>query len=62
MITYPSPGTFPVENAVELMSGNPTYEFGAALNPLLKWQFEKAKQNGLSWEHTQNIYFNTMLK
>ena len=62
MITYPSPGTFPVEDAVELMSGNSIYEFGTTLNPLVKWQFEKVKKNGLSWEHTRNIYFNTMLK
>lgn len=62
MITYPSPGTFTIDNDVSLMSGNPIYEFGPTLNPLLKWQFDKVKQNGLSWERTQNIYFNTMLK
>lgn len=62
MITYPSPGTFPTEKAVALMDNNPIYQFGPSLNPLLKWQFEKTKHNGLSWEHTHNIYFNTMLK
>lgn len=61
MITYPSDGTFPVVDAIKLMSDNPIYQFGSNLNPLLKWQFEKVKQKGLSWERTQNIYFNSML-
>ena len=63
MITYPSPGTFPVEKRCRTDVWKPPPTNSALpLNPLLKWQFEKAKQNGLSWEHTQNIYFNTMLK
>lgn len=62
VITYPSAGTYDSDAYVKTINNNPRYWDLGAFDPLAKWQLTQAIRNSLSWDHTNNLYFRTLIE
>lgn len=59
-ITYPELDSYQYSEWEDI-NNNEKYVFdGRTIDPLKKWALFKAKKNGLTLEHTKNIYFHPM--
>ncbi len=61
-ITYPSPGTYPMDDYIQRVQYNPQYLFYNSVDPLGKWQLGKAISNGIRAEDARNIYTRGILQ
>ena len=62
VIAYPSAGTYDSDAYVKTINNNPRYWDLGAFDPLAKWQLTQAIRNSLSWDHTNNLYFRTLIE
>lgn len=61
-ITYPSAGTFNSAEYVSTVYDNPRYWMYGDFDPLGKWQLNQCIKHSLSWDHTNNLYFRSLVE